>query len=214
MGRDPNASGFSRRAIAAIVLTCAIALPAWAATHKRVGRALMTFYWVIDESSSRYRGKRTAELRDVRGHVIATTTRKFRRELMMEGTGWLRDGRTVMYDGRVRGESRFRVLKSRYGIGSTGCALVPYRTIAVNPRFVRLGSTLYIPQLKGARLPDGTVHDGKFVANDRGHFGGAHIDVFIGTGPKSARPFVRKGYGSRSHVTVYRVDGKDVEDCR
>jgi 3D (Asp-Asp-Asp) domain-containing protein len=86
--------------------------------------------------------------------------------------------------------------------------------VAVDPRFVKLGTMISIPQLKGARLPDGTIHDGIFVANDRGHFRGSHVDLFIGLGTKGARPFIRKGYGSRSHVTVYLVGKATPDDCK
>lgn len=169
----------------------------------KVGRAVVTFYWVVDESSAEYRGGEPAVLRDPRGRVIATTTRKFKLDLVRQGTGWLRDGRTVNYVKKVAGESRFRISRSKYGLASTGCRLVPYRTVAVDPRFVKLGTKISIPQLKGMTLPDGTIHDGVFVAADRGHFRGAHVDFFVGAGSKGARPFIRKGYGSRSHVTIY-----------
>ena len=181
---------------------------------KKAGRALMTFYLLIDESSSKYRGKRNVTLRDIHGKVIASTTYKFKRDLVMEGSGWLRDGRTVMFETKVHGESRFRVTSAKYGLTVTGCPLVPYRSIAVDSRFVKRGSTVYIPQLKGSKLPDGTEHDGIFIASDRGHFRGAHIDVFIGAGPRSARPFIRKGYGSRSHVMVYVADDNNRHDCK
>ena len=102
---------------------------------------------------------------------------------------------------------------SKYGDGILGCPLVPYRTIAVDPHFIKLGSTISIPQLKGARLPDGTIHDGIFVADDRGHFKGHHIDFFTGVGPRASRPFGRKGYGSRSHVKVYLVGDATPDDC-
>jgi 3D (Asp-Asp-Asp) domain-containing protein len=184
------------------------------APPKKVGKALVTYYWLIDESSSHYsKGKRTSLLRDVRGNVIAHTTRRFKLDLVMEGSGWLRDGRTVMFDRRIGGESRFRVTKSKYGLTITGCPLEPYRSIAVDPRFVKPGSTIYIPQLKGAHLPDGTEHDGMFVASDRGHFRGAHIDLFVGAGARSAHPFTRKGIYSRSHVTVYVMPDRNRHDC-
>ena len=202
--------------MAAVLIALALAGNALAddPPKKKVGRALMTFYWMIDESSSRYRGKRNDELRDSHGKVIANTTHRFKRDLVMEGAGMLRDGRTITYDQRLHGESRFRVTKSTYGDTVTGCPLVPYRTIAVDRHFVKLGSTIYIPQLKGAKLPDGTIHDGLFIASDHGHFRGAHIDVFVGAGSKSARPFSRKGYGSRSHVTVYVSGEPDPRNCR
>ena len=194
-----------------LFITAATAL---AEPKRKVGRALLTFYWIIDENSSRYRGKRDAVLRDVRGKVIARTHHRFKRDLVMEGTGWLRDGRTVMYQQRVDGEFRFRITSAKYGLTSTGCPLVPYRTIAVDGKFVKHGATVYIPQLKGAKLPDGTVHDGIFIAADRGHFRGAHVDVFTGAGPRASRPFARRGYPSRSRVTVYVDDDANRNDCR
>jgi 3D (Asp-Asp-Asp) domain-containing protein len=197
-----------------VLLTFLLATTAIAAPPRRVGRALVTFYWLIDEAAPRYRGKARAELADVRGRVIARTSVRFRNDLIREGSGHLRDGRTVAYDRRLHGTNRFRIVQSAYGVGLLGCALVPYRTVAVDPRFVKLGTTISIPQLKGAHLPDGTIHDGIFVANDRGHFRGSHVDFFVGLGPKGARPFIRKGYGSRSHVTVFLIDKTTADDCK
>jgi len=188
-------------------------LPAGKEGREKVGRAVLTFYWVVDESSSRYDGKRDNELRDTRGRVIAQTHARFRKDLVMEGTGWLRDGRTVRFDRTVSGEHRFRVTRSRYGVTATGCPAEPYRTVAIDPRFVKLGSKIYIPQLKNTVLPDGSKHDGIFAANDRGNFSGAHVDIFVGLGPKGTRPFIRKGHRSRSYVTVY-LEGSKVRPCR
>jgi 3D (Asp-Asp-Asp) domain-containing protein len=196
-----------------ILLTFLLATTAIAAP-KKIGRAIVTFYWLIDETAPRYRGNANAELVDVRGRVIASTSVRFRHDLIREGSGHLRDGRTVAYDRRLHGTNRFRIVHSEYGVGQLGCALVPYRTVAVDPHFVKLGTTISIPQLKGAHLPDGTIHDGVFVANDRGHFHGQHVDLFVGLGPKGARPFIRKGYGSRSHITVFQVGDAAPDDCK
>jgi 3D (Asp-Asp-Asp) domain-containing protein len=195
-------AGISFRGAVATFFCIVISFSAAAAPVK-VGRALVTFYWVVDERSAEYRGAASAVLRDSAGHVLARTHPRFRRDLIRQGSGWLRDGRTIIYMRKLRGQARFRISRARYGLGSTGCRLVPYRTIAVDPRFVRLGTKISIPQLKGARLPDGTIHDGMFIAADRGQFRGAHIDLFVGAGSGAARPFIRRGYGSRSHVTVY-----------
>lgn len=158
-------------------------LPAGMEGREKVGHAVLTFYWIVDESSSRYDGKRYTELRDTRGRVIAQTHARFRKDLVMEGTGWLRDGRTVRFDRTVNGEHRFRVTRSRYGVTATGCPTEPYHTVAVDPHFVKLGSKIYIPQLKGTVLPDGSEHDGIFIANDRGNFRGAHV-YFVSCGPR------------------------------
>lgn len=196
--------GIASRAAAAGVLSLILCAPA-PAEHQKVGRAVVTFYWVVDETSPKYRGKTSSVLRDPAGRVIARVHRQFKLDLVRQGSGWLRDGRTVIYIKKVAGESRFRVSKSKYGLGSNGCRLIPYRTIAVDPRFVKLGTKVYIPQLKGTELPDGTIHDGMFIAADRGAFRGAHVDLFVGAGSRGARPFIRKGYRSRSRVTVYNA---------
>lgn len=202
-----------RSAVFAILILLMLPGVSPGAPPKKLGRVLVTFYWTLDETAPRYRGKASAVLEDVRGRVLAHTSKRFRRDLIMEGSGLLRDGRTIVYDRKVDGENRFRLGRSQYGEGQLGCALIPYRTVAVDPHFVELGSTLSIPQLKGAHLPDGTIHDGIFVADDRGHFRGSHIDIFVGSGLKGARPFVRKGYGSRSHVKVYLVEDDTPDDC-
>jgi 3D (Asp-Asp-Asp) domain-containing protein len=194
-----------RTAAATGLLCLAFSGEVAAANPEKIGRAMVTFYWVIDEKSPEYRGDRSAVLRDPRGRVIATTTRKFKLDLVRQGSGWLRDGRTVIYIKKVGEESRFRISASKYGLASSGCRLVPYRTIAADPRFLKSGTKISIPQLKGARLPDGTIHDGMFVAADRGHFRGARVDLFVGVGSAAARPFIRKGYGSLSQVTVYKT---------
>ncbi len=181
---------------------------------KKAGRALLTFYWIIDESSSRYRHlKKNDRVRDMHGDVIAHTSRRFLLDLVREGSGWLADGRTVVFEKRIDGESRFRVSNTRYGLSSNGCPLVPFRTIAVDPRFVAIGSKLYIPQLKGTKLPDGTVHDGMFIASDHGHFRGEHVDLFAGAGPRATAPFIRHGNRSRSRVTVYVVGEPERHAC-
>jgi 3D (Asp-Asp-Asp) domain-containing protein len=197
-----------------VLLVFLLATSVIAAPPARIGRVLVTFYWLIDEAAPRYRGEAGAELEDVRGRIIATTSVRFRKDLIREGSGHLRDGRTVAYDRRLHGTNRFRIVHSEYGVGRLGCPLVPYRTVAVDPRFMKLGTTISIPQLKGAHLPDGSIHDGIFVANDRGHFRGSHVDLFVGLGPKGAHPFVRKGYGSRSHVTVYLIGNAAPDDCK
>ena len=80
---------------------------------------------------------------------------------------------------------RFKKSNSKYGEGENDFALVPYRSIAIDPKFMRIGTLLYIPEARGnpIRTPEGKFlfHDGYFFAADTG-FGvyGNHIDVFNG----------------------------------
>lgn len=190
----------------------AFAPPADVDRYQKIGRVKISYYWAVDESE--YPASSRVAIRDVRGNVIARTSWTFRRHLLMEGSGRLRDGRNVTYQRHVNGEARFRITKFQWGAGIGECPLVPYRTLAVDPEFIRLGTRVFIPEFEGARLPDGTIHDGMFVAHDRSRYiRGARIDVFARNGKSSARPFIRKGYRSGSRVTVYRVAPPDPDGC-
>lgn len=72
-----------------------------------------------------------------------------------------------------------------YGHGVKGYHLIPFRTVAVDPKLIPYGSVLYIPEARGVPLvlPDGSkvIHDGYFFAGDGGSaIIGNHLDFFIG----------------------------------
>lgn len=119
---------------------------------------------------------------------IAETTREFAYELNMQGTGKLRDGRVVNVWGKCNCPTSpcWRVTEQQWGTAGTGRPLQPFRTVAVDPKLIRLGSLLHIPLLEGRTMPGrppwgGFVHDGCVVADDTG---GAirdrQIDFFVG----------------------------------
>lgn len=132
----------------------------------------MTFYWMAVEHP-----KLPAEpRRDVytrSGSLIGNFNESFIKELRMEGSGWLSDGTVVNYAGRCRYGIGvcFDVLDRRrfpYGRGALGRPLVPYKSVAVDRKLVAIGDTLYIPELDGVQLPDGSFHDGCVRADDVG----------------------------------------------
>lgn len=68
----------------------------------------------------------------------------------------------------------------KYGKGSFNNPLIPYVSIACPKEFPN-NMKFYIPDAKGIKLPDGSVHDGIFICHDRGGaIKGDHIDTFIG----------------------------------
>jgi len=106
--------------------------------------------------------------------------------LALEGSGVLPDGRLVnVVDGRDWPNTRFVVLDREvfpYGLDARGKALLPFKTIAVDATRIQVGSIVFIIQLKGVRMPDGTVHNGCVTAGDiGGGIKGAHIDFFSAT---------------------------------
>src|SRR5205085_1289844 len=109
----------------------------------------------------------------------------------MEGTVQIRSGgrwRTYNYAGtgpsaqvdcsdryprhQVIGRSRFRASAKLFGEAATGARLIPFRTIAVDPRFIPHGTVLFIPAARGVEIEGGDgekrTHDGYFFAADTG----------------------------------------------
>jgi 3D (Asp-Asp-Asp) domain-containing protein len=119
---------------------------------------------------------------------IAETSREFAAELNMQGTGKLRDGRVVNVWGRCRCPTSpcWKVTKQQWGTSGSGRPLQPFRTVAVDPKVVKLGSLLHIPLLEGRVMPGrppwgGFVHDGCVVADDTGGAIRNHrLDLFVG----------------------------------
>ena len=81
-----------------------------------------------------------------------------------------------------------------YGLGARGWRLISYRTIAVDPSAIPLGSVFFIPKLRGVRFDDNgvkRVHDGYVIAGDVGKsVTGNHVDFFTGNFTGAAPPFV------------------------
>ena len=119
---------------------------------------------------------------------IAEVSKDFATQLAVQGTGKLRDGRVLNIWGACNCKHTpcFKVTKAQWGTAGTGRSLLPFRTIAVDPKVVKLGSLLYVPLLEGRTMPGrapwgGYVHDGCVVADDTGgHISGNRIDLFVG----------------------------------
>ncbi|HEY4059925.1 MAG TPA: 3D domain-containing protein [Kofleriaceae bacterium] len=119
---------------------------------------------------------------------LADVTRDFAAAMQLQGTGKLRDGRLLNIAGKCSCERSpcFHVVEAQWGLAGTGNALQPFRTVAVDPKVIKLGSLLYVPILEGRTMPGrapwgGYVHDGCVVADDTG--GGINdnqLDLFVG----------------------------------
>jgi len=119
---------------------------------------------------------------------IAEVTPEFASALALQGTGKLRDGRVINVFGRCKcGQTRscYTVTGRKWGTAGTGRALDPFRTVAVDPAQVKLGSLLYIPALDGLTMPGrapvgGFKHDGCVAADDTGGgIDGKQLDLFV-----------------------------------
>ena len=161
---------------------------------------------LLDESASPGRPEERGEmLRTPEGRDIASVTAAFRRRLDAAGAGRLRDGRIVSIAEKTGGEFRYLVVPNApFGLGSPGYRLVPYRTVAVQPRRIPLGTVLYIPALVGMVLPNGDVHDGFCFAHDADpELKPTQIGLFVGFDPDDS-PSLRPLTSGRT-IHVYRA---------
>jgi 3D (Asp-Asp-Asp) domain-containing protein len=98
---------------------------------------------------------------------------------------------------------------SRSARDSMGCRAVPMRTLAVDPRVVPKGSIVFIKETVGLPLPNGGAHDGLWYASDvGGAIKGRRIDLYTGSGSRSARALVGHGL-DLAHLTVTKVSTFD-----
>jgi 3D (Asp-Asp-Asp) domain-containing protein len=143
----------------------------------------MTFYWIAAEETER------AEkvLFDLNCREMARVSKAFARRLAMEGTGRLRDGRTINAVGKCRCARACYMWapeEARWGMGVNKQTLTPFRSVAVDRRVIEIGSWLYIPALDGLTMPGDSpwgkfVHDGCVVAADVGaNVRGHRLDLF------------------------------------
>lgn len=172
-----------------------------------IGNLGPTFYWVSMERETG-EAKNTPVI-GTRGEELARVSYSYYRDLVLEGTGRLLDGRTLNYAGAVTlpgGSTQYRFREcgpeAPYGYGAGGRSLVPFRSVAVDPKVIRLDSEVFIPAAVGVKLPDGSIHDGRFRAVDvGGAIQGQRIDIFTSYGDQS-RVF-SPGIQSHKPTSVY-----------
>lgn len=122
--------------------------------------------------------------------ALAKVSRAFASAMVMQGSGKLRDGRTLNVNGSCDCPYTPCFKETfKWGNGGNGRPLAPFRTVAVDPKVVSLGRKLYIPKLVGKRMPGaapwgGFVHDGCVTAGDTGGaIDGHQLDFFVGRRP-------------------------------
>jgi 3D (Asp-Asp-Asp) domain-containing protein len=164
-------------------------------------------YRILNEASGEWQGeKRVEPLLTRDGQLIARVAPTFRRQLDVAGTGLLRDGRVVSLEEKVEGQFRHLVVANApFGIGAPGYKLIPYRTVSLNPKRIRLGTVLYLSSLAGIRLPNGEVHDGFcFVHDTNDGPTGNELGIFVGFDKDTEGPL--SYLTARNIIRVYQVD--------
>jgi 3D (Asp-Asp-Asp) domain-containing protein len=144
----------------------------------------LSFYWLAYESEYANEPYDT-DIYSRRGYFIGRFPSAFVYELKLEGSGILRDGRVLNYDGECNYGmgTCFKTLaleEHPLGAGVQGRSLEPFRSIAVDPRYIPIGSPVFVPELVGVLMPDGSRHDGCLRADDMGGAIKEHkLDFFV-----------------------------------
>ena len=117
----------------------------------------LSFYWLAYEEPHKLDAPDT-DIYTRDGLYIGTFPMSFLDELTMEGSGILIDGRVINYDGHCKWGvgTCFDTLDQEripMGRGVQQRTLVPFRSIAVDPRYIPIGDTVYVPELVGVALP-------------------------------------------------------------
>jgi 3D (Asp-Asp-Asp) domain-containing protein len=172
-----------------------------------LGDFKMTYYWVATEDKG---ARGTQRIVDKTCKPVARVTKSFKRRLALEGSGKLKDGRMVTIAcGCKCGGTCYWVASEdhRWGSGVKNRPLKPFRSVAVDPKQVKIGSSLYVAELDGLTMPGagdegGFVHDGCVIADDRGGgVRGKQIDFFAARRGHYKNFFKRHKIGK---VSVYQ----------
>ena len=100
--------------------------------------------------------------------------------------------------------------------GALGWHIPPWRSIAIDPRGpIPLGSIVYVKELDGARLSNGVMLDGYFIAQDSGSFTDSKwLDLFVGAGDMALKEYFdivkRKG----EYFTVQYHENPSVKQAK
>ncbi|HEX3764652.1 MAG TPA: 3D domain-containing protein, partial [Kofleriaceae bacterium] len=130
---------------------------------------------------------RWVELYTNDGYFFGRVPERYACSLKLEGSGLMRDDRVVNYTGPCKFGygtcfEQLDVADFPFGRGAGLRPLIPFKSVAVDPRVVPLGEPLYIPELDGMVLPDGSIHDGCVRADDTGGgIKGKKLDFFVVT---------------------------------
>lgn len=101
-----------------------------------------------------------------------------------------------------------------YGLGLKDICLDPYFTIAADLTHHKLGEVIYIPTVKGLRLPNGEEHEGYFIVRDSGTNlkSDKRFDFFTGfdVAMDSSNEFKKLGLGDKNNRFKFEIASEDV----
>lgn len=129
---------------------------------------------------------------------------KFRKEVRMHGSGTLPGNRLLTYTGKIR-----KLGSCETAFGASGKCLIPYISVAADPKYYRMGDIIQIPAMKGRiiTLPNGKKmsHPGFFIVQDTGGWikGRYRFDFFTGSHTMKSK---LNAFGTKAAPDMEMVD--------
>ncbi|MBX3018338.1 MAG: hypothetical protein KF767_10640 [Bdellovibrionaceae bacterium] len=115
---------------------------------------------------------------------------------------------------RVNGIDRYVLINDgcSYGYGVRNICLDPYYSLAADLSVYDPGDVIFIPKLRGLKLPNGARHDGYFIVRDKGRGvkGRGRFDFFSGSKNwgDGSNPFVKMRLNDKdTDMTYHKVAG-------
>lgn len=100
--------------------------------------------------------------------------------------------------------------KCQFGSGIKGACLDPFYSVAADLTKHMLGDVLFVPKIKGAKLPSGEIHNGFVIVRDSSRLltgaGVGNIAFFTGhlSDKDSTNTFANLGLGNLDNTSVFR----------
>ena len=106
-----------------------------------------------------------------------------------------------------------------FGYGARGLCLDPFYTVAADLTIHKLGDVIFVPSIKGIKLPNGEIHDGFLIVRDKGGAikGKNRFDFFTSyyNSRRKENPFVEIGLGnSKVQIEFFWVTEKIADEVR
>lgn len=134
----------------------------------------------------------------------------FKKEVKLQGSGTLPGNKLLTYSGKT-----INLGDCDTAFGASGKCLIPFISIAADPKFYRMGDVIEIPSMKGKKItmPNGSTmtHPGYFIVHDTGGAikGENRFDFFTGsfqyTDPENA-------FGLKAASDMKMTDVSDCSD--
>ncbi|QLY25649.1 3D domain-containing protein [Bdellovibrio sp. KM01] len=122
---------------------------------------------------------------------------RFRKQVRLQGSGTMPNGKLLTYTGK-----KINLGSCDTAFGASGNCLVPFISVAADPRYYSMGDIIQMPSLKGKtiHLPNGRtmVHPGYLIVQDTGGAirGRNRFDFFTGSYGFTNRNNAFGAYGS------------------